>query len=142
MKRGACESAVHLERAVRREPHRRVGTLSCRLRAMMPSVEARCTRNRRRQTHNRAKPAVDARDALLLDDLHRAVHQAAIPRHLALLVVDQLRPTRMSQSPGGSEKMGRTHLIVSDGVTAKTASIMPAPSPAARSGESAAKSRY
>jgi hypothetical protein len=59
------------------------------------------------------------------------VDQSAILRIRTLRVVNKLRSagTKKSDKEPGS-KLIESHLIVSDGVTAKTASIIPAPNPA------------
>ena len=64
------------------------------------------------------------------------MYQAAEARIGTLRIVNELRPfvpqLQLSIQFDKERREGETHLIVSEGVTAKTASIIPAPSPASR----------
>ena len=84
-------------------------------------------------THNWEQPPVDARETLLLDDGHGPMNEAPVLGIWPFGVVDQFSPARKAHvSLSDSLADRRTYLIVSEGVTANTASVMPAPRPASR----------
>lgn len=71
-----------------------------------------------RCTYNREQPAVDTPQTLLPHNGYCAVHEAAISRVGALGIVNKLRP-EYCQTQDGDGVERSTHLIVSDGVTAR-----------------------
>ena len=87
------------------------------------------------ETYDGKESAINTPEALFPHDGHRAVHEAAEARLRELGVADQFGSARCITHLGGLEvgdgETG-TYLIVSEGVTAKMASITPAPNPARR----------
>lgn len=82
-------------------------------------------------TYHREETTVYPTDALFSDDRHCAMEQSTIPRIRALRIVDELRSsTECINDCNLAGALFKTDFIVSEGVTAKIASIIPAPSPA------------
>ena len=138
-----------LERRVCREAYRGIGTcgsVSSRCHSVRPvkstlphHLEERLTESQggaKRKADHWEETPVDPTDALFTNDRDGAVYQSAIPRIRTLRVVDEFR-SDITIQPMSKSGSADAHLIVSDGVTAKMASIMPAPRPAVRTVRSA-----
>jgi hypothetical protein len=89
-------------------------------------------------TYDREQPSVDTTNALFLDDRRGSMYETLEPRTFTLSVVDELGPAKtiehfnisfLKRAQGSNTQ---SDFIVSEGVTANNASIIPAPRPAAR----------
>jgi len=86
--------------------------------------------DRSNRAYHGEQSTVNSSQAFGLHDLRSSVDQATVSRYWPLCVVYQLRPLYNTVSSEYPCKYVKSYLIVSDGVTAKTASVIPAPRPA------------
>lgn len=109
------EIVTYFQSPISREPHCGVGSL--------PSRDG-------------SQPPVNPTDPFLFDNLDCTMYQPAVFRIRRFRIIDQFSPTSKTRSAHSNKKREIRgwvlYLIVSEGVTAKSASHIPAPNPAKR----------
>ena len=87
--------------------------------------------NATNETYHGEQSTVNTTQTLSLHNFSSSVNKTAVLGYRSLCVVYQLRPVNKTICFELGSNGVKAYLIVSDGVTAKTASVIPAPSPAA-----------
>lgn len=117
---------TYFEGRVGCESDGRVGSLS----HCLPSSISTILKPRELETNDREETTIDPSDTFLAHDGNGTMQETSVTRYFALLIVNQFRPILLISSVSHSVPRRETHLMVSLGVTANRASIIPAPNPA------------